>query len=53
MKSRKQDKQRTESPRRERPALTEEFKRQTVQLMHERRAWGGAVIPHRNSPELR
>jgi transposase len=40
MKSRKQ---RNEAPRRERRAFTEEFKRQAVQLMHERRAQGGTV----------
>ena len=40
MKSRKQDKPRNDSPRRERRAFTEEFKRQAVQLMHERRAQG-------------
>jgi len=32
-----------EAPRRERRAFTEEFKRQAVQLMHERRARGGTV----------
>jgi transposase len=40
MKSRKQ---RNEAPRRERRAFTEEFKRQAVQLMHERRAQGVTV----------
>lgn len=40
MKSRKQQ---NDSPRRERRAFTEEFKRQAVQLMHERRAHGGTV----------
>ena len=29
----------TEAPRRDRRAFTNEFKRQAVQLMHERRAW--------------
>lgn len=40
MKSRKQ---RNEASRRERRAFTEAFKRQAVQLMHERRAQGGTV----------
>ena len=43
MKSRKQDKQQKDSPRRERRAFTEEFKRQAVQLLHERRAAGVPV----------
>jgi transposase len=36
-------KQRTDASRRERRAFTEEFKRQAVQLMHERRAAGVTV----------
>jgi transposase len=43
MKSRKPGKPRNDSPRRERRAFTEEFKRQAVQLMHERRAQGVTV----------
>jgi transposase len=40
MKSRKKE---PEAPRRERRAFTAEFKRQAVQLLHERRAQGGTV----------
>ena len=43
MKSRKHDKQRHDPPRRERRAFSDEFKRQAVQLMHERRAQGVTV----------
>lgn len=43
MKSRKPEKQENDSPRRERRAFSEEFKRQAVQLMHERRAQGVTV----------
>lgn len=46
MKSRKQQGQQGQpgtTPRRERRAFTDEFKRQAVQLMHERRAHGGTV----------
>ena len=53
MKSRKQDKPRNESPRRERRAFTEEFKRQAVQLMHERRAQGVTVTQIGRELEVR
>lgn len=43
MQSRKPEKQENDSPRRERRAFSEEFKRQAVQLMHERRAQGVTV----------
>ena len=50
MKSRKH---RDDSPRRERRAFTDEFKRQAVQLMHERRAVGVSVTQIGRELEVR
>jgi len=43
MKTRKQQRERNETPRRERRAFTDEFKREAVRLLHERRARGTTV----------
>ena len=43
MKSRRHDKQNSGTSRRERRTFTEEFKREAVQLLHERRAAGVSV----------